>query len=213
MLKKLFHRLGEKVREVRQDIQGELIKDLGKVWTSPDGKRAFWSAVYDDGWNCAITLGIGHPETNPVKWLYPVTEGCRLDGGYSELVRALSEAVERCRTGGSIEPDPKSRSTTISNGLFNRKLSNLRLVFSHHSESGEIRFFCGEKSGEPVLLVIEDSRDSPSDDLMVDRVLDVFEDGSLGGRSQSSYEWPLPAFTAAVAALRDAEEELKQKSN
>ena len=141
------------------------------------------------------------------------SQGCRLDGGYSELVRALSEAVERCRTGGSIEPDPKSRSTTISNGLFNRKLSNLRLVFSHHSESGEIRFFCGEKSGEPVLLVIDDSRDSPADDLMVDRVLDVFEDGSLGGRSQSSYEWPLPAFTAAVAALRDAEEELKQKSN
>lgn len=210
MLKRIVQRVCQKTRAVRETILGEVVKDFGKVWTSPNGKRAFYASVHQVGRECAISLGYGHPKQNPATWLYPVSEGCRIVGSYSERLRELSLAAERCSNGESIQPSGDSKGTTINRVMFHRGLSDLRLVYSQRRRTNEIRCFCAQKKGQPILLVIEDQWSDP-DDSLAEKVIDVIEGYDGRGSSQSGYQWPIEGFTAAVDALRDSEAEVLKK--
>ena len=141
MLKKIFMRVREGIEDAREQIHGEVIQDLGKVWISPNGKRAFYASVHQKGWACVVSLGYGHPQANPATWLYPVSDSIRLRGNYAELVTELTNAVELCTSGERLPPSGTSKGTTLNRAVFHRGLSNLRLVFSRRCPTGQVRIF------------------------------------------------------------------------
>lgn len=208
MFKKLFQKARQGIQDTRTRFYGELAYDLGKVWTSEDGKRAFFVSIYEKDWESVISLGCGSPQIDPNAWLYPVTEGTRLVGDFATNLDELALAAERGRTGATLEPDNKGPGIGISSKLLHRGLTDTRLLFSHSRPGSQTRLFHALQKGEPTLLVVEDSGSDPTQSFSK-KLLDGFEDAFE--KNQSSLLWPLEGFFAAVKALENSREEVLTK--
>lgn len=212
MFKMLFNLVRKRLSAVREGIHGRPVRDFGAVWKSTDGKQAFFASVGEQAGACIISLYSGHPKWNPSKGLIPMGEGGRLTGDFSEVVSALSSAVALCRSGGSIPSPPGSAGIGVSKALFHRGVTDLRLVFARMTRKGATRLFCGFRK-EQILLLVDDTFRSydvrePIGDAIFEAVSGSEIECEWLTSTQSSNEWPLEGFVAAVAAMEGAQAEI-----
>ena len=188
-------------KRFRKAIKGDLVRDYGLVYAWREQEESLFLAEFAKVGECRLEFTMAPDRmSDRLRWMAP---GMLLSGERSELVDGLRRALELIDDGGSVPEPPKARGKSITLGVFNRGVSNLRLVFVHAELLGHTRTYVAEKAGQPVLLVIKDDWDDPRDGCLMKMLDWIIADRA---ERQESLQWPVGALEAVVGVLRQPPE-------